>query len=351
MRTDKVARLQSSLEEEALLFTLPHNLHYLTGRENLEGTLLIARDKVHFFTDFRYLEEASRELEADVTDHKGSLLERILETSRNLGLKGLVFEKGIPYERYEQNHGFFRANGLDFRPGGSEVEELRMVKSSAEQAMLRRSAEINNLIYHRILEDIRPGVTERELKLRLECYLREYGGRGSSFDLMVLFGAHTSMPHGTAGDTRLEAGMPILFDIGVDYRGYASDMTRMAVLGEPDREFREAYDFVREVQASALELVRPGVEARSVDERVKEMLGSGGYTLEHGTGHGVGLEVHERPALNGRSRDILEAGMAVTIEPGIYLEGRFGVRIEDLLIVGRDGNEILSTVGKELSIL
>ena len=351
MKLDKIARLQEGLKEEAMLFSMKDSLRYLTGRENLEGSLLIAREGIWFFTDFRYVEDAVRHLEAEVVDCKGRLKECILDVARDCGIKALLFEKEIPYQRYELYAGYFRHNGLEFRPGGSELEDLRMIKSDSELKRIRKSADINNRIFERILQDVRPGVTELELKLKLECYLRELGGHESSFDLMVLFGANSSMPHGMSGDTRLEAGMPILFDIGVRYRGYASDMTRMAHMGPPSPEFREAYDFVRGVQELALELVKPGAGARSVDEQVKAMLNSGGYNLEHSTGHGVGLEIHERPSLNSRSEDVLKPGMVITIEPGIYLQGRFGIRIEDLLIVGEESNEILTTIDKDLFII
>lgn len=351
MKLDKTAALQEGLKEEAMLFSLKNNLRYLTGRENLEGVLLIAREDIYFFTDFRYVEDAVRHLEAEVVDCKGRLKESILDVARDCGVTALLFEKDIPYHKYELYSSFFRQNGLEYRPGGSDLEALRMIKSESELKRIRKSADINNRIFERILGDVRPGVSELELKLKLECYLREFGGHDSSFDLMVLFGANSSMPHGMSGDTRLEEGMPILFDIGVSYRGYASDMTRMAHLGRPSPEFLEAYDFVRGVQELALELVRPGAEARNVDEQVKAMLNTGGYNLEHSTGHGVGLEIHERPSLNSRSEDVLKTGMVITIEPGIYLQGRFGIRIEDLLIVGEDGNEILTTIDKDLFII
>lgn len=327
------------------------NLRYLTGIEGFEGALLMCKNRSYVFTDYRYLEEARLHMDGPIIDHEGHLKECLLDTIQQEGLDTLRFEKSISWDRHREFSEYFGEHQLVFLPGDPLAEDARTVKDLGELTAIRQSAEINNRIFEQILEELKPGVRETEIKRKLEISLRELGGRDSSFDLIVLFGAGTSLPHGQAGGRVLEQGMPVLLDMGVNCDGYASDMTRMVFMGKPPSAFMDSYRFVLETQEEALSMVKDGIGAKDIDKRVRERFGEHGYELKHSTGHGVGLEIHERPFLGPRSTEILRTDMVITIEPGLYLKDGYGIRIEDLVIVQDEGCEVLTKPTKELIVL
>jgi Xaa-Pro aminopeptidase len=351
MKKSSISKIQASLTDDAYLFTKDTNIHYLTEIANLEGNLLITKNELIFFTDFRYYEEACNELSIEVVDFLGKKLECISRYLKKFNIKKVYFEKDITYIQAISNKKFLEAKGIMYEMASNIIEKLREVKSDKEINLIRKSAEINNMVFMDLLKEIKIGVTEKKLRNFLENRIRELGGEGSSFDLIVIFDKKSSMPHGIPGDIPLKNNVPILIDIGVNYKGYASDMTRTIFFGSPKEEFLEIYDLVKEVQGLALELVKPGTRVRDIDQKVKDFLALKGFNLGHSTGHGVGLEIHEAPFINVNNDDVLEESMVITIEPGIYIQNKFGVRIEDMVLVTKEGYEILSNIDKELIII
>ena len=351
MKTNSILKLQMGLLNDAYLFTTKTNIHYLLGISNLEGDLLITKNDIFFFTDFRYFEEASNELPIEVINFLGKKLECINMYIKKLNIKKIYFEKDIPYIQAISNKKFFESKSISYEMGLPVIEELRLIKSDGEIDLIRKSAIINDQIFRRLLKEIKLGVTEIELKFFLEDQIRRLGGDGSSFDLIVLFGKKTSMPHGVSGQVKLNYNTPILIDIGVNYSGYASDMTRTIYFGKPDTDFLDIYKIVKDVQKQALDMLMPGIRIKDIDQKVKDVLAIKGYILGHSTGHGVGLEIHEAPFINVNNENLLQENMVITIEPGIYIPNNFGVRIEDLVLITDNGYEILSNIDKELIVI
>lgn len=350
MKKNSIHKIQETLKKEAYIFTIRKNLHYLTENTNLEGSLLVTKNDVVFFTDFRYYEEASNNLPIEVVDFLGKKNECIYSYLKKNDISKVYFEKDISYGKAIKDKSYFENKGIVYEPAGSLLEKLRSVKTEDELLLIRKSAEINDGIFRFMLDCLRDGASEKELKEEMEKRIKFLGGDGTSFDLIVLFGPRSSMPHGVSGDYLLEEGMPILADIGTDYRGYASDMTRTISYGRPSNDFIEIYEIVKNVQQKALMMVKPGARVKDIDQMVKDTLALQGYNLGHSTGHGVGLDIHEAPFINFNSEDVLQENMVITIEPGVYIPGKFGVRIEDLVLVTKDGYEILSKIDKELII-
>ena len=235
-------------------------------------------------------------------------------------------------------------------PTSRVVESLRAVKDEGERDAIRKAAAIADRAFERILEELRPGRTEREIALRLEFMMREMGADGASFDIIVASGPRSALPHGVASDRVLEKGDLVTLDFGASYRGYCSDITRTVVLGEPNDAQRRIYETVREAQQAAVDAIRPGMTGKEADRVARDRIKASGYEkyFGHGTGHGLGMEVHEAPRLSPRGEEILEPGMVVTVEPGIYLPEFGGVRIEDDVIVTEDGREVLTQSPKHL---
>ncbi len=351
MKSNSILKIQKCLLNDAYLFTTKNNINYLLEIGNFEGNLLITKNDVIFFTDFRYFEEASKELPIEVVNFLGKKLECINMHIKRLGITKIYFEKDLPYIQAISNQKFFKSKAVSYEMGLSLIDELRLIKNENEIVLLKKSADINNEIFKRLLKEVKLGVTEIELKCFLENQIRKLGGEGSSFDLIVLFGKKSSMPHGISGESKLSYNTPILIDIGVNYKGYASDMTRTIYFGKPDKEFLDIYKIVKDVQKKALDLVKPGTRIKDIDQMVKDTLAIKGYVLGHSTGHGVGLDIHEAPFINVNNESLLEKNMVITIEPGIYINNKFGIRIEDLVLVTNNGYEILSNIDKELIVV
>ena len=338
-------------QDVSSLFTEPVSLTYLSGMEGLEGAVLERTDELILLTDPRYLEEARSRFPGEVRGLEGSLEDAMKEIAREKGITGMCFEGEMPFWKGQRLTAALKETGVSMEGAAGLLRSRRMVKRPEEQDLIRKSAEITDSIFADALTYIREGIREKELSRKLEISILEHQGDGSSFPLMALFGSSASKPHGTPGDQPLEWGMPVLLDIGSRYRGYASDMTRMLSLGDPGGDFRQHYDFLLELQVRAVAMVRPGASARDIHEYVSGSFAEAGLQVLHSTGHGVGLEIHEAPYLGKSSTDKLEAGMVLTIEPGLYLPGRYGMRIEDLVLVTPEGCEILSKTPKELIIL
>ncbi len=338
---------------DALIVSSPANLRYLSGFTGSNGMLLLSSGGAVLFTDPRYKIQASQETDCRVRVVRGPLEREVTKAAGRGGLRRIGFEAGqVTWEQYgrlSESLGL----GATLEPEGGLLSALRMIKSPNEIERLRRSATLAAQAFDRALRKARPGVRESDLAAEIEFQMRRLGADRPSFETIVASGPRSALPHARPTANVLLRNQLILIDMGATREGYASDMTRMAFLGRPGRKVREVYAAVLEAQLAGIEAVRPGVTACRVDRAARKVLRKRGLdrAFVHSTGHGLGLEIHEPPRLGRGETTPLEAGMAVTIEPGAYLEGWGGIRIEDTVVVTSSGCEVLTPVGKDLRLL
>lgn len=351
----KLQKLRTEMDEkniEALLVTSPYNLRYITEFTGTSGLALVTGDRSFFITDFRYTEQASKQVqEFEIRKAKTNLLEEAASVARELGIQVLSFEQDfVSYASYIQYQDKMDA---ELKPVSGIIEKIRMFKTPEEISILKTAAEIADAAYEHICTFIRAGRTELEVSNELEFFMRKQGATSSSFDIIVASGLRSALPHGVATDKVIEQGDFVTLDFGALYKGYISDITRTVSVGEPTQQLKEIYQIVLDAQVLALEKVGPGMTGIEADAIARDYIKSKGYgdAFGHSTGHGIGLEVHEAPGLSFRSQAVLEPNMAVTVEPGIYLPGVGGVRIEDDILITESGNERLTNSTKELRIL
>lgn len=351
-RLEKLRRRLAEENVDGLLVGSPANRRYLSGFTGSAGWLLITAERAELWTDFRYLEQAAAQAPAyEIVRHEVNFYEHLGRRVRELGLARLGFERDhLRYGEWQR----LRAGvpeTVELVPVAGWIEELRRVKDAGEIAAIRRAARIADEALLEVLAELRPGVTEREVALQLEFAMRRRGADGVAFEIIVASGPRSALPHGTASERVIEAGDLVTIDYGAVHAGYASDCTRTVVVGPASERHRQIYNIVLEAQRRALAAVRPGATGAEVDRAAREVIAAAGYGdhFGHATGHGVGLDVHEGPRLSATGQeDVLAPGMVVTVEPGIYLPGWGGVRIEDLVLVTGSGGEILTRVTKEL---
>ena len=340
--SDRVRRVQETLGERPLLVTNPINVVYLVGFESSNCSLLIERDRIRLFTDFRYIQAAQEVQGVEVVETKRDTIGAHCEL---LAGKSILFEPLLPWSLYER----LRTAGVDLTPAEPVIERLRAVKDEQELAILRRACEIADRTFQRLAEVQFSGRTERDVSWELEQIFHEEGGQGLAFESIVGAGPTGSQPHGRAGDRVIQRGDLVVVDAGCIVDGYASDYTRTFPVGAVDGRMREAYDVVLAAQQAALDGIRAGLTGVEADALARDVIDASDFKgkLGHGVGHGLGLDVHEAPRLSTESSDTLEPGNVVTVEPGVYLEGEFGVRIEDDVVVTADGIENLTSLTKE----
>jgi Xaa-Pro aminopeptidase len=338
---ERVDRLQVAIEEP-LLVSNPVNVRYLCGLDSTNAALLVEPDRVQLFTDFRYADRARaiRGVETVETrrDLYGDLANRL---SGRVGFEA----ESLTYARYET----LEAGGIELVARRGLVEQLREVKDSAELAAVRRSAAILTEAFARLAEEPFVGRSERDLVWRMAELMHEGGADDAAFSTAVGAGETGSSPHAAPGDRRIEVGETVVVDAGCRVNGYCSDCTRTFITGQLPAELEEAYAVVLRAQLASLQAVVPGADGRVVDRVARRIIEDAclGERFGHGLGHGVGLEVHEAPWLHPERESTLAAGNVVTVEPGVYLAGLGGVRIEDMVIVTDDGPEVLTTFTKE----
>lgn len=355
-RLDRLRALLVGRELPALLVTTPVNVRYLSGFTGSNGVLLITLQHALLFTDSRYLIQATREAPTfavrEIVTHERPLPVLLKQTVAELGLSRLGFE--ATHVTVAEYRTFTEAlDGVaELVPEEGLVERLREVKDPDELATLRRAIAITDAAFMAVLPRLRPEMTEREAAWMLEVALRLGGAEAVAFPIIVAAGPGAALPHARPGDEPLGTGRPIVIDMGARVDGYHADLTRTIVLGEPDKRFRDIYAIVLEAQQRAIAGIRPGVMAHEVDALARTYIASMGYGdhFGHGLGHGVGLSIHEGPGLRrlqpGAKGVPLLRGMVVSVEPGIYIEGWGGVRIEDLVLVGDDSCVVLSQAPK-----
>jgi len=343
----------AELKVDALLITWLPNVRYLSGFTGSNGMILATPDSSTLFTDPRYTIQAQEESRTKVRVAKGPLIKAALESIKRKRLKKIGFEKAhLSYETFETlKEGL--PLGAALKPTAGVVEKMRLVKTPEEIERIRRAVLTNSAAFASAVKTIKAGVKETDLAAEIEYQMRRHGAEKTSFDTIVASGARTALPHAQPTARPFGNHELVLIDMGATQDGYASDMTRMVFLGRPDAKTRKMYDAVLRAQLSAVAAVREGVTARKVDGVAREELRSEGLDKEfvHSTGHGLGLEIHEAPRLGKKEKTRLEAGMVVTIEPGVYVKGLGGVRIEDTVLVTKTGCEVLTPTSKELMIL
>jgi Xaa-Pro aminopeptidase len=339
--SDRVRRLQERLDQP-LLVTNPVNVTYLVGFESSNCALLVERDRVRLFTDFRYIEAARAVPDVETVQTKRDTIAALGEL---LSGQPVSFEGLLPYALYER----LRGAGVELTEAAPLIEELRAVKDEGELATLRTAAQITDRAYERLTEVQFTGRTERDVAWELVQIFHEEGAQSPAFDFIVGAGPTGARPHARAGDRTIERGELVVIDAGCTVDGYSSDYTRTFSTGGVDGEMREAYDTVLAAQQAALDGIRAGISGVEADALARSVIDASAFkgTLGHGLGHGLGLDVHEAPRLSTESSDTLAAGNVVTVEPGIYVEGRFGVRIEDDVVVTKDGIENLTGFRKD----
>lgn len=333
---------QGSLD--ALILSSPYNISYLSGYRSRDSCLIITKGKSIYFTDSRYIEEAKRRLHGFVIKKiSDNLPKTIRETSVNLNLKRIGFEAGqITFAQHQRIKELNKK--AEFVPTFGLVESLRQVKEAGELTKIRKAVDIAIKAFGFAKKNIRAGRREIEVAAELERFIRYNGAYASSFDIIVASGPNSSFPHHTTGKRRIKNNEPVLIDLGVDYLGYKSDLTRVFFLGKITPIIRKAYEIVLRAQDEAIGLIRPGECVSNVDAAARQYIAQKGYGgfFGHSLGHGVGLEVHEAPRVAQKENSKLAAGMVFTVEPGIYLAGKFGIRIEDMVLVTKKGCDIIS---------
>ena len=348
-RLQKIRRLISEEDLDALVIISPNNRRYLSGFLGTAGVLLISNEKALLVTDFRYINQAEDQAPLfEVIRWQDDLFKCIAPLVEENGWEKIGFEAGqLVYSTFEEMKEKLPAEMV---PVKETAEKLRIVKDSEEIALMRRGAGVLDRAFSMIQETAKPGMTERELALELEIFLLREGAEEKSFNFIVASGHRGAMPHGVASDKKMQSGELVTIDFGGIFGGYATDMTRTFAIEKINGQQKEIYDIVYKAQREAAAVVKPGLPVNEVDAVARNIIKEAGYGeyFGHGVGHGVGLEVHEQPTLNHLKSTELKPGMVVTIEPGIYLPDVGGVRIEDMLAVSENSAESLTNSPREL---
>lgn len=352
-RSQRLAERVSGRGLDCLLVTDLIDLRYLTGFTGTNGLALVGPGLRLFMTDFRYVERASEEVEGfdQLRAPQGELAESVL---------ALLPERRPLRVGFDDAHVSVKAHGkllerlpgeVELVPAGGLVEDLRAVKDEGELQRIREAAQLADDVFRAVVEPGIAGRTEREVALALEDHMRHAGAEEPSFPSIVASGAHGALPHAEPRDVAIPRDTLVVIDWGARLRGYCSDCTRTVATGPVGQAAFEVYELVRRAQQTALDAVMPGPAGREIDALARDLIETAGHGehFGHGLGHGVGLEVHEGPRLaKTASGAPLVAGNVVTVEPGVYVPGEVGVRIEDLVAINADGHEVISSVGKEL---
>ncbi len=355
-RAERVVQALPEAGIDLLLVTALVNVRYLTGYTGSNGLVLIGPDTRTFITDFRYLEQAAAEVHPDFERRQAplgtpDLLEVIAETLP-VGELALGFEAAHMSVRDHARLGEMLPERVALVAAERLVEGLRAVKEPEEIERIRAACGLADAAFERLIGEGIAGRTELEVAIGLELAMRGLGAQRPSFETIVASGPHGALPHARPRDAVIEAGQLVVIDWGAELDGYCSDCTRTVATGDPGPAAQEAYELVLRAQLAGVRAIRAGAGGREVDAVARDLIEAGGHGehFGHGLGHGVGIEVHEGPRLSRRSEDDLQAGNVVTVEPGVYLPGSFGVRIEDLVVVTEDGSEILTSVPKKMIV-
>jgi Xaa-Pro aminopeptidase len=356
---NRLLKLRQKLAEkniEAIFLSEPDNLFYLSGCEGLEGYLLITETRAIIVTDFRYVEQArKRSPDWEVFRYSGKMSGWLPILLSDVKIKCLGFENNhLPVATCEQIKEILEQNQMpvNLRPVNGLMNELRSVKEPEEIKLIARAVKQTDAVFKYIEKILKPGLTEKALAWEIEKYLREHGSQPVPFELIVAAGPNAALPHARPSDYVIQKSEPVMIDIGAKFGHYSSDLTRTFYLGKRPGTYDKVYDTVLEAQVTTITQIKPGMTGAEVDEIARNIIAFNGYgeAFGHGLGHGIGLAVHECPRLGPTSTDVLENGMVFTVEPGIYLSGWGGVRIEDDVVLENGRARVLSTARKMLKL-
>jgi Xaa-Pro aminopeptidase len=352
---DRIIRLRQQFAEkeiEAMLVSQPDNLFYLTGCEGLEGYLLVTGSASVIITDFRYVEQAERQSpHCTLFRISGKMAEWFPRLFAGFNIKRLGFESShLSFAAYTQISEIIQNSrvSIELKPVEGIVDSLRTIKGPEEIGLIRQAIKITDSVYEYVKTVLKAGMTEKQLAWEIEKFQRDHGSQPVPFELIVAAGPNSALPHAKPSDYVIKEGDPIVIDIGAKYNYYGSDLTRTLCAGKPDDTFRKVYGIVLEAQLAAISQIKPGMTGREADAIARRIIAGAGYgeAFGHSLGHGIGLVTHEKPTVGPASTDILSNGMVFTIEPGIYISGWGGVRIEDDVIIENDRLQVLSSAGK-----
>lgn len=337
-----------TLKADALLVTELKNVRYLTGFTGSNGYCLITAKKKVFFTDSRYIEQSKIEVVGfTVKIAKNALLDisKVLTKDK---VSVLAFEsRSVVYSQFEEFKKYF--NNVKLKPSTGLVESIRITKDTSEIDLMKDAIKVANRGFSKVRAMLLKGKTERELAILCEGEVKKFGAESLSFPTIIASGERGALPHASPSDKKVKRSELVIVDMGVTLNGYNSDETRTFMVGKPTKKQKEVYNVVKDAHDKAIERIAPGIETSEIDRVAREVIEKAGYGkyFIHSTGHGVGLDIHEQPSLASSSSAVLKEGMVVTVEPGIYISGWGGVRIEDMVHVTGSGHEVLTTGNKE----
>jgi Xaa-Pro aminopeptidase len=355
MLNNRISAARGCLERvgaDLLLVTNLTNIRYLTGFTGSEALLVLSPEQGWFLTDSRYTSQAGAEVTGAQVVEFTNRLESLAQILKDAGAAKVAFEAGnMTVQLFQEIEG--KVPGIELVSVDASFGALRTVKDAGELEILEQVAAIASQALLETLPKLKPGAVESDIAWALEVAMRERGAENKSFDFIIASGERGALPHGRASGKKLAAGELVTLDYGAIYQGYCSDETVTVALGEPDDRQREVYETVRTAQQMAIEAARPGMNLRDVDAIARDHIASKGYGqyFGHGLGHGVGIDIHEHPTVSPRTTTIVEVGMVFTVEPGIYIPGWGGVRIEDTVVMEPDGCRRITQVPKDLMIL
>ncbi len=348
-RIDSLRRIMKAEGIGALLVSKRENVRYLTGFTGSAGAVLVASGRPRLITDFRYKLQSHREaVGAAVLIQQKDFPSALYEAAQRAGATTLWFdESSLTLEVLKK----LRKQGMALKGHRDLVGELRQRKDAVELSRIRKAIRRAEESFRELQKHIRPGARERDLALKLEYLMREKGSRRAAFDTIVASGPNGAMPHAAVTDRRIKKGDLVTIDFGAEADGYFCDITRTVCIGRPTPRQREIHALVLSAQETAIQSVRPGMSCKAVDAEARDVIRNAGHGehFGHGTGHGIGLMVHEGPSISPLSRDRVERGMLFTVEPGVYVPGWGGVRIEDMVLTTEHGAHVLTTLPRELS--
>ncbi len=353
-RIEKIRSGFDELEIDAILVTTPENRRYASGFHSTDGVVLITREEAYLFVDSRYIEAAGKSvsgISVQLVNPENTYKKRITSALKGSECSAVGFEDA--FMSYADYLKYGEMLALPLKPVSSMLTELRRSKDESEIKELIAAQRIAEKAYKDVLGLIKPGVSELDIAAELTYRMLKYGGERTSFDPIVLTGANTSMPHGRPGNSRIKPGDFVTMDFGCQYNGYCSDMTRTVAVGHACDEMRKVYDTVLRAQAAGISAAREGARGRDIDAAARRVIEEAGYgsCFTHSFGHGVGLMIHEEPTASPSSEAKMPKGAVISAEPGIYIENRFGVRIEDVIIIREAGCENITLAEKELLII
>ena len=352
-RLKSVRKIMDLNHLDGILFSTLENIRYLCGFTGSDGAFVITQMESFFLTDSRYWTQSEEEVKESQIIHYKKKLEGISSLLLALELRKIGFESAsFPFSAHQSLIERLPPEAK-LVPLEDEIKNIRAIKDNQELALLRTSIEIASDAFLHILELLKDGVMEKEIALEMEGLIKRKGADTLGFDIIVASGKRSALPHGRASGKQIERGDFVLIDFGAGFQGYHSDQTRTVVCGNPSLEQQKIYQIVREAHDQAIEKVRPGVHMNEVDGAARDHIRNQGYGeyFGHGTGHGIGLAVHEAPLVNGENKGLVEEGMVFTIEPGIYIPGWGGVRIEDMVLATPHGAEVLTYLPGQVTVI